>query len=249
MAEEKDWVLRKTFTCPACDRKITDLKVKHGKTYLKSMDMDLKQNFRGIEPLKYSVIQCSYCGYTALEQYWDYLAPRQAKEIQIQITPKFRDEYSKKTEYSYLDAFKRYKDALMNAEIKKVKPSEMGLINLKLGWLYRSAAQSLDENTSGYKDIMRRYGELEDGYLTKALDYLLSARANESYPICGMNDITFETLIAALCAKYGNRNDAKRLVGNVLTSKIATKNAKDKAREIKDYLDEHPDIDNEELEK
>lgn len=239
MAEEKDIVLRKSYKCPACDRDIKDLKVKHGKTYLQSMDLDLKPNFKGVEPIKYSIIQCSFCGYTAMEQYWDYLAPKHAKEIQTKITPKFVDEYEKKETYSFTDAFKRFKYAMLIAEMKSAKDSEKGLLNLKMGWLYRSAAGELDEKMSGYADFVKKYHELEDGYLIKALDYLLSARANEHYPICGMDELTFDTLLSALCAKYGRENDAKRMIGDILTNKLAPRRVKDKAREIKEFIDEN----------
>ena len=67
---EADKVFKKSYKCPICDSNFKSLTVKQGKARMIDTDIDLKVNYRDIEPLKYDIILCPVCGYAALERYF-----------------------------------------------------------------------------------------------------------------------------------------------------------------------------------
>ena len=79
--KETDFLFDKSYTCPACDKEIKTRTVKSGKAKLISTDMDLHPRYEGIDMLKYDVVSCPYCGYTALTRYFNFLTETQQKFI------------------------------------------------------------------------------------------------------------------------------------------------------------------------
>lgn len=69
-----------------------------------------------------------------------------------------------------------------------------------------------------------------------ALDGLITARQTESYPICGMDEVTLEYLIAVLAMEFEKYDISSRLIYNILNTPTVNNRIKDKAREVKDEL-------------
>ena len=86
---EEAMLFDKTYTCPVCDKEIRSRTVRTGKARLIGMDVDLKQNYEYIEPIKYDVIACSGCGFTAVSRYFVPMIPSQKKSILEKITPNY----------------------------------------------------------------------------------------------------------------------------------------------------------------
>jgi uncharacterized protein (DUF2225 family) len=231
---EADKVFKKSYKCPICDSNFKCLTVKQGKARMVSSDIDLKVNYRDIEPLKYDIILCPVCGYAALERYFDRVSAFQRKNIIDKICQSFSYVFEDKDEFTFDDAIVRYKFAVLTSQVKMSKASEFGFLCLKMGWLYRSYADSLDESMKKKKAELK---EQEKTYLTNAFNYFETARAKEQSPICGMDEITFDTLLASLCVELDKKDEAKKSMSIILSNRNATKRVKDKIFDLKELLD------------
>ena len=231
---EADKVFKKSYKCPICDSNFKCLTVKQGKARMVSSDIDLKVNYRDIEPLKYDIILCPVCGYAALERYFDRVSAFQRKNIIDKICQSFSYVFEDKDEFTFDDAVVRYKFAVLTSQVKMSKASEFGFLCLKMGWLYRSYADSLDESMKKKKAELK---EQEKTYLTNAFNYFETARAKEQSPICGMDEITFDTLLASLCVELDKKDEAKKYMSIILSNRNATKRVKDKIFDLKELLD------------
>ena len=96
--KEEDFLFDKTYECPVCSRTFKERTLRTGKARLVKTDMDLRPTFEGIEPLKYDVVQCTECGFTALTRYFVPMTVPQRKAIIEKITSHFR----KPTEHKLL---------------------------------------------------------------------------------------------------------------------------------------------------
>ena len=231
---EADKVFKKSYKCPICDSNFKCLTVKQGKARMVSSDIDLKVNYRDIEPLKYDIILCPVCGYAALERYFDRVSAFQRKNIIDKICQSFSYVFEDKDEFTFDDAIVRYKFAVLTSQVKMSKASEFGFLCLKMGWLYRSYADSLDESMKKKKTELK---EQEKTYLTNAFNYFETARAKEQSPICGMDEITFDTLLASLCVELDKKDEAKKYMSIILSNRNASKRVKDKIFDLKELLD------------
>ena len=57
-----------------------------------------------------------------------------------------------------------------------------------------------------------------------------------NYPMCGMDEMTVDYLVAALAMDIGQYDVATKMIAAILTSTSATPRIKDKARDMKDEL-------------
>ena len=89
MSGEADKLFDKKYTCPICENNFTSKTVRSGKARMVRTDMDLRNVYEGIEPLKYDVILCPKCGYAALARFFPNVSSIQQKYISEKITPNF----------------------------------------------------------------------------------------------------------------------------------------------------------------
>lgn len=90
-----------------------------------------------------------------------------------------------------------------------------------------------------YKEYQPKIEELrveEEDYLKHALEGFFLARQQEQSPIAGMNDITLDYLLAALCFRFEQYDDSFKLLHGILSSKTAGKVQKEKARDMIEQL-------------
>ena len=152
--------------------------------------------------------------------------------------------------YSYDDALERYKLALVSAIVKQDKTSERAYLCLKTAWILRGKREMLEAmlteaKATGKKlkkeetQLVSQIPELvkeEKAYLKNALEGFLGARRTENFPMCGMDELTVDYLIAALATVFEQYDVAKKLLGNILVSRVASNRLKDKARDLKDTI-------------
>lgn len=236
VVQESDFLFDKSYECTICDGKIKARTMKAGKAKLLRADMDLRPIYENIEPIKYDVIICPHCGYAALTRYFKGLTASQMKAIKETISASFQPIKEEKDTYTYEEAVDRYKLCLANAIVKHAKASEKAYICLKTGWLLRSMRESLAKETEDYDKKAAELKEQEDEFIKNALEGFLAARQSENYPMCGMDEITVEYLIAALAMESEQFDVASRIVSNILVSPSATSRMKDKARDLKEML-------------
>ena len=235
IVREEDYLFDKSWTCPICGGKIKERTVKGSKVKLKGSDQDLRPRYEQLELLKYDVVLCPACGYTALGRYFDTVTQVQAKNIREKICANFNAHVEAKSTYSYREALWRYRMALANAIVKGTKASEKAYICLKAAWLLRSRAEHLDQDLPDYDAQKKQCGEEEKEFLRNALDGFIEARASEDFPMCGMDESTVDYLIAALAVEFERYDVASRLVVEVLHS-TTNPRMKDRARDLKEIV-------------
>ena len=129
-----------------------------------------------------------------------------------------------------------YKLALANAVVKRAKPSEKAFICLKSAWLLRGYAESLEQEANPDSGKIAELRKQELDYLENAYNGFVEAIQSENFPMCGMDEITVDYLIAVLAARFKKYDVASRLVASILTSATANNRTKDKARELKEQI-------------
>lgn len=233
--EEKDFIYSKKLTCPVCDTVFSSKIMKTGKARLLGTDRDLRPTYEGIDAVKYDVHLCSKCGYTALSRFFPSITSVQAKLVRENISTKVRLHPFDGEIYTYEEALERYKLALANAVVKRAKASEKAYICLKSAWLLRGYVEYLDANDD--KSINRKNLKVqEEEYLINAYNGFLEARQSESFPMCGMDQMTVEYLVAELAYHFKKYDMAGKLVASILTSPSANSRMKDKARDLKEEI-------------
>lgn len=234
--EEKDLIYEKTFKCPVCDEDAPAKIMKSGKAKLIGSDQDLRPKYEGIDSVKYDVILCPSCGYTALTRFFPTLTSTQAKLIKEKISASVKIPTYKNETYSYEEALERYKLALVNAVVKHGKASEKAYICLKSAWLLRGYAESLREKGEGTPELLDGLAKQELEYIQNVYNGFVEARQNESFPMCGMDEITIDYLLAVYATRLKKYDVASRMVASILTSTSANNRMKDKARDLKEQI-------------
>ena len=234
--QEADYLFDKTYECPICGGQIKARTMKSGKAKLLRADVDLRPVYENIEPLKYDVVLCPHCGYAAFVRYFKGLTAFQTKAIKEAICASFQPIQEEKETYTYEEAINRYKLCLANAIVKHAKASEKAYICLKAGWLLRSMKENLDSSDQEHEKKAAEAQAQEDEFLKNALDGFLNARESENFPMCGMDEITVDYLIAALAMEQDRFDVSSRIISNILVSPSATSRMKDKARDLKEML-------------
>lgn len=233
--EEKDLIYEKSFTCPVCGEEFSSKIMKTGKAKLLGTDPDLRAKYEGIDSVKYDALLCPVCGYAALARYFNSIGSAQAKLVKEKISTSVRVTKYDDEVYSYEQAFERYRLALVCAVVKKAKASEKAFICLKSGWLMRGWRENLQENGGDAKK-MEELAAQEKEYLQNAYKGFVEARQSESFPMCGMDEMTIDYLVAVLAMKLGKFDVASRLVSSILASSMANARMKDKARDLKEQI-------------
>ncbi len=233
--EEKDLIYEKSFTCPVCGEEFSSKIMKTGKAKLLGTDLDLRAKYEGIDSVKYDALLCPACGYTALTRYFNSIGSAQAKLIKEKISTSVRVTKYDDEVYSYEQAYERFRLSLICAVVKKAKASEKAFICLKSGWLMRGWRESLQESGGDAKKIEELLKQ-EEEYLQNAYKGFVEARQSESFPMCGMDEMTIDYLVAVLAMKLGKYDVASRLVSSILASSMANARMKDKARDLKEQI-------------
>lgn len=234
--EEKDIVFDRAYTCPVCGDEFTSKAVKSNKAKLLGTDADLRARYDIIDPGKYDVVLCPHCGYAALSRFFDKIAQPQAKLVKEKISASVKISVYKDPIYTYKEALERYQLALVNAVVKKSRASEKAYICLKSAWIARGYKESLQESGSNDAQLIGQLEKQEDEFLQNAYKGFVEARQNEDFPMCGMDEVTVDYLLAVLAARFKKYDVASRMVQAVLVSNVANPRMKDKARDLKEQI-------------
>ncbi len=234
--EESDMLFDKTYTCPVCDREFKNKTVMSGKAKLMSVDTDLRPKYQGIDCIKYDVVVCNNCGYSALTRFFSVVTNQQSKLIKENITKNFKPLEAAEDTYSYDEAILRYQLALANAVVKKSKASERAYTCLKIAWLYRGKAENLDISDIDYDDKLTEIKAEEKEFIANAYEGFVTAMSKEMFPICGMDEYTYTYVTADLARRCKDYETAAKLISQIITSRAAAAKVKDRARELRDQI-------------
>lgn len=233
---DADKVFDKKYTCPVCENKFTSKTVRTGKARMIRSDMDLRNVYEGIEPLKYDIVLCPKCGYAALARFFPEISNAQKSYIQEKITPHFNLVEENGEEYTFEQALNRYGIAFANAVVKMAKVSEGAYLSLKTAWLCRSYKESMETGMAGYQEKYEKIDAMERENLKRAYEYFTKAVQTEEFPMCGMDESTVDYILAVLSMEFEDYSNASKLLSKLLTSYSAGSRLKDRARDVKDEL-------------
>jgi len=232
---ESDFLFDKTYECPVCGKTLKSRTLRAGKAKLIGTDLDIRPRYEHIEPIKYDVVLCPKCGFAALSRFFQYVTANQKKAIVEKISKNFKAPRESEI-YTYEEAVERYKMALLSAIVKNAKASEKAYICLKTGWLIRSWSESLNPSMPGIVQKKQELLTQENAFLNNALDGFISARQSEAFPMCGMDEMTVDYLIAALSVRFERFEVASKMIAGILGSVSANPRMKDKARDLKEIV-------------
>ncbi len=232
---DSDFLLDKAITCPVCQYGFKYRTMKTGKARLISQEDDLRPRFVGIDPIKYDVIVCPKCGYSAINRYFNITSAVAIKLVKENIAGKVRG-VTNKPEFTYDEAIDRFRLALASSVVKKAQDSEKAYTCLRMGWCIRGKAESLPLDLPDYDEQIAALRADEKEALEAALNGFVSARAKETFPIAGMDEPTLDYIIAALATKFDQLDIASRMVATVLTNSASNNRIKDRARDLKEIL-------------
>ncbi len=237
---ERDYLILREFNCPICEWKFKALTVKSGKARQIERGIDMRVFYEGIDPVKYDVISCPYCGYSAITSQFDKIIKAQKEFIVQQVSVNYMpdQEWEKLDEpYSYKKAITRFKMALICAVVKRAKASERAFISLKLHWLLESYMEEIDKNSEEYAKCSKDNEEC----MRNAYEGFKKAFSSENLPVYGLDDATMPYMISVLAYQLGDYEEAKHTIGRVITSRTANERIKNLARDLKDMIDEKID--------
>ena len=234
--KEEDLLFDKHFVCKVCDKEFKSKMVRTGKVKLIGSDNDLRPKYQHVDSLKYDAIVCPYCGYAALNRFYNYMTDTQAKLIKINISANFKGLKEGEDILTYDEAITRHKLALVNAVVKHAKASEKAYTCLKLGWLFRGKAESLPADTPNLECVKKELAAQEKDYIANAYEGFMEAFSKEPFPMCGMDETTMTYLTADLARQIGKYDEALRMIARVITARDANERIKSKARDMKDLI-------------
>lgn len=232
---ELDVLFDKSCECPVCNKKFTYRTVRTGKARLIGQDPDLRPRYDKFDPSKYEVVVCPECGYAVLARYFQALPQAQIKLLKENICGKVKGVPNSPV-YTYDEAIQRYQLALASAIVKKGKDSEKAYICLKMAWVIRGKKENFPESDPNYDAMMNQLRKDENEALQGAYEGFIAARQKESFPIAGMDEMTLDYLMAVLSSRFGHYDIAQKLVGTIITSKVANERIKERARELREQI-------------
>ena len=236
--EEKKYTYAKKINCTNCGAQFPDLRLLNSKLRRKEPDMDLRPRFQFVDSLKYGVTSCPFCGFSAPIKNFEHLSSLQQKRIREKITSQFmqREPLSGET-LDEATPVGQYELALVCAMVMEVPLSEQAHLCLQLSWLIRGRLEEADAEPGLLEDdLYKQLQEKEERYYRQAYDSLSKAFTQEDFPICGMDQSTFDYLLAVMSFHFKEYDLAVRYCGNVVQEKGVSAKLKDKALMLKDEI-------------
>ncbi len=234
--DESSFLLDKAIRCTVCD-KVFKTKMVNSRVKRLEPDLDLRPRYEHIDTLKYNTKSCPYCGYTAVNRYFEHLSSMQIKQVKEQVCANFKgsDDVEAKL-LSYDEAIERYKLALFCSIAKKAKTSEKAYTCLNLAWLFRGKYESLNPNDPALEQERKECKEQEEAFYAQAFEGLNKAVSTENYPICGMDECTLDYLLATMAYHFKKYDVASKCIARILQSVSASKKMKDRAYDLKEKI-------------
>ncbi|MCR5106545.1 MAG: DUF2225 domain-containing protein [Lachnospiraceae bacterium] len=227
---EAEVLMDKKYQCPICRTDFSSKGLKQGKAVNAGVDIDLFVRYKNIDAVKYRVISCPKCGYTAMDTDFMMINKHEAVALKKQLILKAGDLYEANDFRSFEEALALYRSALRCSLIKQGKYSERANIALNTAWLLRKWREK-----GGIYNVQTE-PENEKKYLNHALKNFKEAEKLESFPIRNMSPVTFSYLMAALCYETGSNKEAYAYLIKVLSDNQAEKRIRIMAEELKEKI-------------
>ena len=236
---DEEYIFEKKMTCVVCDKPFTTKILKSNRARRLGSDADLRPRYEHIDTLKYGICSCPNCGYSAMHSTFSHISPRQVSNIKQQVCVHVMPENRMGWEgYTYDQAIRMHDLALQCADAKLAKNGEKAYLHMLLSWLYREKekeAEAISFEELRTLEMERCHTQAEEHYLA-AFEGFQQAMMNEMFPIAGLNQPTLEYILAYMAFHFGKLEVSAKLIGSVLTTSSASRNVKDRARDLKDEI-------------
>ena len=230
--KETDALFDKHYTCPVCDLRFSTRSIRAGRIKLVEKDIDLRPIYDFVDPLKYDVITCDKCGYSALGRYFGKISVKQGKDIKEAIGNNFSGIENHKDIYTYDDAIERHKLALICSIVKNAKNGERAYTCLKLAWVIRGKRNGMDSKDPAFKELYLQEMEC----IKNAYEGFVLALSKEPLPIAGMDENTLKYIMSDMARKLKKYDEAVKLLGSVITSRTTNDRLKEEALKLKEMI-------------
>lgn len=212
----------KSVTCPVCGNVFKTKVVKVNSPRILSKDSDSFIRYSGINPYLYEVWVCNSCGYSAAKSDFEKIKTFQKDLIKKSITTKWKPRVY--PDIMTIDlAIEKFKLALLSSITCEKTKGSIGMLLLKISWLYR----------------LKEDSDNEEIFLKDALETLNQAYSLENFPICGLTRDAFSYLLGDLSRRAGREEDALRWYSTVITTPGVSPRVKEMARSGRDLIKEH----------
>ena len=235
---EEDYLLKKQMECPICDKKFPVLLVKTGKAKMIGQEFDLRPRHEGIDTVKYDVVSCPHCGYSAMSKAFGPLSSTQRKWVREAVCDNYKaeDVIDDPDTYTYEQAIDRLKLALVCAMARRAKLSEKSYICLKISWLRRTQYKTMPEGTDEERAKKEEAKEEIQGFYQQAYEGFKACMSKESPPYYGMDSNTLEFMLANMAMYFKDYDFASQTVSRLLTSPNTNSRVKDKCLNLKEQI-------------
>ena len=215
----KDHIFDKSVVCPVCDNHFKTKAVKTKSPRIQSKDSDFFIRYTVANPYFYDVWICNSCGYSAMKVDFPKIKSYQKDLVLKNITSKWKPRIYPDVMTAEL-AIEKYKLALITALSMEKQNSTIGMILIKISWMYRL----LNNNQEELK------------YLSQALTAFENAYINENFPMYGLDRDSLTYLIGDLNRRLNNNDIALQWYSKVITTIGASYRVKELARTGKDSI-------------
>jgi uncharacterized protein (DUF2225 family) len=181
----------KTVCCPVCSTVFSTKKVRSRGLQIVERQDDLNVIYKDVNPNLYYVWVCPECGFSGSEGEYENFNPI-CKKI---FEEKIRSKWNKRSYCgirSHKEAEESYKLAILIAQLCKKQKSYIGILCLKLAWIYR-------EEKNDKKEIE---------FLNHALSNLTQAYQEERLENSHIDEVTAAYLVGELNRRLGNFKEA-----------------------------------------
>lgn len=236
---DAEYVFDKKITCVVCDKPFTTKILKSNRARRIGSDADLRPRYEHIDTLKYGICSCPNCGYSAMHSAFTHISPRQINNIKEQVCVHFLPEDRRGwTDYTYDQAIHMHELALLCADAKLAKDGEKAYLHMLLAWLFREKQREAELISADVLRVLEtdRCRTEADEHYKAAFEGFQQAMMNELFPIAGLNQPTLEYILAYMAFYFGKLEVSAKLIGSVLTTSSASRNVKERARDLKDEI-------------
>lgn len=238
-------VYQRKIRCALCGKESLTSSVRSGRIRFLDTDLDFRPIYDGFDPILYDVVVCPYCGYAALNKYFNRLSELKAKHVKQKITATYKGkEYPLILDYDM--AIERYKLVLLNCALGHDSNGLKAYICLKISWLYRGKIQERTKNTKFEKLSAEEkliWTETNAGLIEKEVLFIKNAYEGfkiaydvEEFPIMGIDQGSMEYLIAEMARRIGDFQESKKWLSKVIQRQSSNKRLYNKIIEVRDLI-------------
>lgn len=212
------------YNCPICNEDFTALRVREGAPKFLDTDTDLRPYYEDIDPVKYEVVTCKYCGYSSVSKTFDKVRSDRIDIIADKLEKIYDNRsFSDDSEYDYDTAIYRYKLAIKIADERIMTKGELFYLYLKLAWLFRAMKSE--------KSIKYEYLSLK-----RALEYGEYALENESMPAVDIDGDVLTFLLGEISRRLGHFDKALKYTAQIVTNQAVPQRLKERAKHTKECI-------------